>query len=141
MNTTPLRCIDPTGEDIKRLATTVPEGAALVMLNLLRFREQAIYPAGSGFTPCSGREAYQRYSRHTWPFLKALGGEPLWHGHALARVIGPPEEDWDELLLVRYPSVGAFLAMLGDAAYQQGTVHRTAALADARLLALEPAPV
>lgn len=53
-------------------------------------------------------------------------------------LIAPAGEQWDELLLVRYPSKEAFLSMIGDPEYQAATVHRTAALADSRLLASLP---
>ena len=44
----------------------------------------------------------------------------------------------DELLLVRYPSKAAFLSMLADPEYRAATEHRTAALADSRLIATTP---
>ena len=37
--------IDPTRESIKRFAEEFPAGQPVVMLNLLRFREQAAYAA------------------------------------------------------------------------------------------------
>lgn len=55
-------------------------------------------------------------------------------------LIAPPGEHWDQLLLVRYPSAAAFLAMLADPEYQAATVHRSAALADSRLIATTPLP-
>ena len=53
-------------------------------------------------------------------------------------LIAPEHEDWDELLLVHYPSPEAFLEMLADPDYQAATIHRTAALADSRLIACNP---
>jgi uncharacterized protein (DUF1330 family) len=50
-------------------------------------------------------------------------------------VIGPEGEQWDDVLLVQYPSRRAFLTMVGRADYQQAVVHRRAALADSRLIA------
>ena len=47
------------------------------MLNLLRFRQQADYTAAPDLappSPISGSEAYDRYVRHTLPFLTAGGG-------------------------------------------------------------------
>ena len=49
-------------------------------------------------------------------------------------VIGPVEERWDEVLLVEYPSVKAFLEMVNSDAYQSIVYHRTAALKDSRLI-------
>lgn len=131
-----IRTINPTGADLKRVATTVPGDTPITMLNLLRFRAQAEYPADAGFAPCSGREAYARYSKDAFAKVRQAGGEVVLTAPVLQRVIGPEGEDWDELLLVRYPSVRAFLGMISDPAYQAITVHRTAALADSRLTML-----
>ena len=54
-------------------------------------------------------------------------------------MIGPSDEAWDEVLLVQYPSRKAFLTMAGNPEYLACTVHRTAALADSRLIAMRAA--
>jgi uncharacterized protein (DUF1330 family) len=53
--------------------------------------------------------------------------------------IAPKDEQWDLLLLVRYPSAAAFLSMLSDPEYKAATVHRSAALSDSRLIGTTPA--
>ncbi len=98
------------------------------MLNLLRFRAQAAYTPDANAKPCSGREAYARYSRMVLEQLKAIGGERVWMGAALDAFIAPPGERWDKVLLVRYPSISTFLRMLAQPDY------RAAALEDARLI-------
>lgn len=108
----------------------------VVMLNMLRFREQAAYPEGSGFAPCTGREAYARYAARAIAHVHATGGKTLYRGAAQAVVIGPQDERWDEVLLVQYPSPQAFLAMIMQPDYLACSVHRTAALLDSRLIAL-----
>ncbi|MCK5858120.1 DUF1330 domain-containing protein [Abyssibacter sp.] len=128
------RTIDPTGDDLKRIVATVAADTPVTMLNLLRFRDQAAYPATDDAKPCSGRDAYARYSRQALAHVRAVGGEPVVIAEVLGRFIGPDNEDWDEMLLVRYPSLSAFLAMIGNPDYQAATIHRTAALADARLI-------
>ncbi len=132
-------CIDPDRE-MYRAAMAAGEGlGSIVMLNLLRFREQAAYPPALGQPPCSGREAYRRYALGAMPFIQGVGGEVLWAGRGVAPVIAPPDEHWDSVFLVRYPGAAAFREMLGNPGYQQQTVHRRAALADSRLIMLEPA--
>jgi uncharacterized protein (DUF1330 family) len=126
--------IDPHKEDFERLTRTVPLDTPVVMLNLLRYREQAAYPAGSNFTACTGREAYARYSKVALEKVKSVGGEPVWFVEVLERFIGPVGEEWHEMLLVRYPTLSAFLQMLAMPDYRAATVHRTAALEDARLI-------
>jgi uncharacterized protein (DUF1330 family) len=126
--------IDPTPESFRALSQDVPADVPVVMLNLLRFREAAAYPDGSAHEPCSGRAAYGRYSAHALPAVAAAGGQVLFAGQALAHPIGLPEERWDEVVLVAYPSIGAFFKMVMEPAYQAQSVHRTAALLDARLV-------
>ncbi len=128
------RTIDPTGDDLKRIVATVAADTPVTMLNLLHVRDQAAYPATDDAEPCSGRDAYARYSRQALAHVRAVGGEPVVIAEVLGRFIGPDNEDWDEMLLVRYPSLSAFLAMIGNPDYQAATIHRTAALADARLI-------
>ena len=127
--------IEPTPEQLQQLVADSADDAPLVMINLLRFRDLAAYPAGSDAAPCSGREAYQRYGAHVTPMLAEAGGRILWFGSVKQTFIGPEGEHWDEAILVQYPSRKAFLAMVSRPDYQKIGVHRTAALADSRLIA------
>ncbi len=129
-----MKTVDPTRAALAELAA-LPQDKPVVMLNLLRYRDAAAYPPEAAFDPCSGREAYRRYSRTAVKQVAAVGGEVVWAGAAMLGVIAPPDERWDDVLLVRYPSVAAFLDMLGTPDYQAATVHRTAALEDSRLIA------
>lgn len=115
------------------------EGRPIVMINLLRYRDRAAYPAGYDAEPCSGREAYRRYGQAAIEFITAVGGQVIWEGSPKAVLIGPEEEHWHKVLLVRYPSREAFLAMVANPDYRAIAVHRTAALEDSRLIATLPA--
>jgi uncharacterized protein (DUF1330 family) len=108
----------------------------VVMLNTLRFRVQASYPEGSAHAQCSGREAYARYGAEAVKHVIAVGGKPIWMGEAQLTIIGPSDEPWDDVLLVEYPSRKAFLTMASSSDYLACSVHRTAALADSRLIAM-----
>lgn len=111
----------------------------VTMLNLLRFRDVADYSAAPELDPgkpVSGREAFDAYIEHTLPFLEKSGGELLFLGDGGPWLIGPEGEGWDCAMLVRQASVESFIAWNSDAAYLAGIGHRTAALADARLLPL-----
>lgn len=130
--------INPSREQLAAFAANVPANTPILMLNLLRYREQAAYPSDSGEAPCTGREAYARYSRTALAKVRGVGGEVQVLAAVQLALIAPAEECWDELLLVRYPSREAFLGMLADPEYQAATVHRTAALADSRLIASLP---
>lgn len=116
----------------------------VVMLNLLRFRQVADYsahPALAPAAPISGAEAFDRYVAHTLPFLRRSGGDLMLFGEGGAFLIGPPEERWDRVMLVRQSNVQSFMAFASDQAYLAGLGHRTAALEDSRLLPLAPLPL
>jgi hypothetical protein len=107
------------------------------MLNMLRLREIADYsdsPALAPDTPISGREAFQKYIDHTMPFLKQSGGELLLLGNGGEYFIGPSDEQWDIIMLVKQSSVESFIAFASNSAYLAGVGHRTAAILDSRLL-------
>jgi len=102
----------------------------VVMLNLLRYREQA--EQGLGVDGLSGREAYGVYGQRFAELHPRYGGEPIWMGRGLNSLIG--SEQWDLVILVRYPTRGQFLAMFEDPDYQAIAPIRGAALADSRLV-------
>ncbi|VFU08544.1 DUF1330 domain-containing protein [Methylocella tundrae] len=115
----------------------------VVMLNLLRFREVADYTAHPDLAPAapiSGAEAFDRYFRHTLPFLRVSGGDVVFLGAGGPFLIGPEGERWDRAMLVRQTSVAAFLAFASHDAYLAGLGHRAAALQDSRLLPLAELP-
>ena len=103
------------------------------MLNLLRFRDKAAYKDDS--EDCSGRDAYKRYMTEAARSVSEVGAEVIWSGRSVGSLIAPPDESWDQVLLVRYPSINAFLAMIESPEYKGVVKHRTAALKDSRLVA------
>ncbi|MEN8239159.1 MAG: DUF1330 domain-containing protein [Actinomycetota bacterium] len=131
--------VSPTPES---LAAVIERGFSgpVKMLNLLRFRDTADYSASPELAPdepISGAEAYQVYSAHTMPHLTEAGGKVVFMGTGGPLLIGPSGAWWDRALIVEYPDIGALLSMTQNAAYLAGLGHRTAALADSRLLPLE----
>lgn len=113
----------------------------VVMLNLLRFRDVADYTAAPELAPeipISGEQAFERYIRHTLPFLHQSGGQLMFAGAGGPFLIGPQHERWDRVMLVRQSSVAAFLAFADHPDYLAGLGHRTAAVEDSRLLPLTP---
>ena len=132
--------IDPTEEAGRALFSRRIEGP-VAMLNLMRFRAVADYAAHPELAPgqpISGAGAYDRYVAHTLPFLTRSGGAVLFDGDAAGFLVGPPDEIWDRVLLIRQASLTAFLAFARDPDYLAGIGHRTAALADSRLLPIVP---
>lgn len=119
-----------------------PKEGPVVMLNLLRFRERADYSHAPDLEPeggISGQQAYRQYMLELEPLLVASGGELLFSGVADRFLIGPADEKWDFAMLVRQASQQRFLAFASDPEAQRITCHRTAAVADSRLLPLWPA--
>lgn len=111
----------------------------VIMLNLLRFRETADYSAAPELAPESpirGAEAFDRYIRHTLPFLHQSGGDLIFLGAGGSFLIGPAHERWDLVMLVRQSSAEAFLAFAENQECMAGLGHRTAAVEDSRLLPL-----
>jgi hypothetical protein len=134
--------LDPSDASARRFFERGIEGP-VVMLNLLRFREVADYsgsPELAPPSPISGRDAYDRYVRHTIPFLDATGGSLEFYGAGGHYFVGPSDERWDLVMLVRQTSVDEFLAFASDPAYLAGIGHRTAALEDSRLLPIVERP-
>lgn len=132
------RYLEPSQEAGRSFVSHPIEGS-VVMLNLLRFREVADYSATPQLAPSTsitGEEAYQRYLEHTRPYLEQAGGELIFLGRGGEHLIGPPDERWDLVLLVRQHSVEAFMSFAADEGYRAGLGHRTAALEDSRLLPL-----
>lgn len=108
----------------------------VTMLNMLRFKEVADYsqfPHLAPKNPISGRDAYQAYMEATMPFLKEAGSEVLFAGKGDHFLIGPEQEQWDYVLLVKHASAMRFMEFARNEAYLKIARHRTAALADSRL--------
>jgi hypothetical protein len=128
--------LQPSDDTARRLLERGIEGP-VTMLNLLRFRELADYSASPALAPAqpiSGREAYDRYVRHTAPLLLASGGSVELFGTGGHYFIGPPDERWDVIMLIKQASVEDFFAFATNEEYLGGIGHRTAALEDSRLL-------
>ena len=113
----------------------LPDGQPMAIINLLLFKEWAEYPPGTVEEKLSGQKAYERYSELSIPFVNEVGGVPMWRGMVGANLIGPEDEQWDEVLIMQYPSRSAFQRMIANSAYQKIVYHRTAAVRDSRLYA------
>ena len=131
--------LEPTQELGRAFVMRNIQGS-FVMLNLLKFRAIADYaetPNLASKNEISGEAAYQLYIDFTLPFLEKSGGEILYYGKGGHFLIGPNDEKWDAVLLIKQASVADFMAFANNEAYLEGIGHRTAALSDSRLLPLE----
>ncbi|WP_042703546.1 DUF1330 domain-containing protein [Azospirillum sp. B506] len=102
------------------------DGQAVVMLNLLRFREDL------------GRERYAEYLAVATPIVARFGAEIVYVGNGLPALSAEPGQAWDAMALVRYPNRRAFAEMAMDADYRNRAAPlREAALAEAVLQPLQ----
>ena len=116
--------VDPRGADLKRFLAEDP-GGPFVMLNLLRFADGK---AGQ----------YGQYAQRAQEFVKRYGGEPIYFGDGSTVLAAEQGQDWDAVMLVRYPSREAFSRMVADPEYQAISHLRTGALTEAVLQATTP---
>jgi len=134
----PKKFIAPTQEAGAELFSRQIDGE-VIMLNLLKFKDIADYsehPELDDGKRITGREAYKRYIEQTLPLLKEKGGEIMFMGEGGNYLIGPANEAWDLVLLIKQKSLANLMAMVNDKKYRSILGHRDAALEDSRLLPL-----
>ena len=127
--------IDPDRDNWQRFKD-LPRDTPIHMLNLIRFRDLAEYPEGHPMhgKGLSGREAYAIYKQGFQRLVAQDGAAMVWEAPLECTVTGPAGE-WDEAFVMGYPNSGLFMAMVKNEEYVRDVVpHRTAALADSRLL-------
>jgi len=119
---------------------TLPRDQPIHMLNLIRLRPLADYPAGhpDHGKGMSGLDAYRAYGRDSAAVFARVGGKQVWAGRPDGVLTGPTDEQWDLAFIAEYPDAGAFLAMLVDPGYREHVKHRTAAVLDSRLIRMAP---
>ena len=122
----------PRPDQLQALKQRAPDGP-LFMLNLLKFREQAVYADGRS-TDLTGAEAYSLYLVAVAKIIAGFGGRMVWEGVPNVLFIGDGEMPWDYVVIVEYPSFDAFRGMTDSANYQAIQVHREAGLAHQLLI-------
>ena len=105
----------------------------VTMLNLLKFRDSANYAQHPDEPPRTGADAYAYYAALALPIVSSHGGRTVFAGSLSDAVIGPAMREWDQVLLVEYPSTATFIEMVESDEYRAISYHRSAALEDSRL--------
>lgn len=95
----------------------------VVMLNLLKFKKKG------------GKKSYVRYIKEAGRFIEEVGGKLLLLSKPKELLNG--NETWDLLMLVKYPSRKAFLAMVNNPEYLKIHSFREEALESAVLYATD----
>jgi hypothetical protein len=114
------------------------DGREYYMVNLLKFHEKALYPAGSpyGDDPLAAND---RYNRAIIPLLLKHGGHPVFDSLVQGRFIHPEAgEDWDHVAMVRYRSRRDMLKMAVEIAGKGVDVHKWAALEKTQVFPVKP---
>ena len=100
--------LDPTEEQILGFNDPGPE--PIFMLNLLKYKDKAIYTDGR-HTSMSGKEAYAIYGKEVIKHLEKVGGKLVFAGDVSRLMIGEIDELWDSAAIAMYPSKKAMLKM------------------------------
>ena len=100
-----------------------PNEKPFVMLNLLKFKKEG------------GRKSYARYIKEANRYVEEVGGKLLLFSRPKELLTGT--ETWDLLMLVKYPSRKAFLAMANNPEYLKIHSFREEALENAVLYATD----
>jgi uncharacterized protein (DUF1330 family) len=116
--------ITPNLDQFQALVAAPDEGA-VVMLNLLKFKE-------------GGADTYLRYGDAAIGMVEDRGGRVLWSGRAEQVLIGDPAADWDVVVLVEYPSRAAFVEMVSSPEYLEAHADREAGLERTIVVACSP---
>lgn len=104
------------------------DGTPICMVNLLKFRDRAVYADGRE-TLLSGAEAYALYGQAMTRMVMQAGGKLLFAGQVRGLLIGVADAGWDQVAIMMYRSFKAMSAITASAAYAEIHVHRDAGLA------------
>lgn len=104
--------LQPNVEVIERLTADPSEGRYATVL-LIAYASDTSYSA---------------WLDAVMPRIQGVGGRIVWAGNDAAPVVGDPDRHWDAIAVVEYPSLDAFLAMVGDPGWAEVDDLRVAAM-------------
>merc|ERR1712216_797972 len=94
----------------------------IAMLNLLKYKGE------------EGKKHYNSYLQKAGPYVKEVGAKVIFMGKGEDVLIGNSTDNWDTLLLVRYPSRKAFVNMISSKEYKELMILREKGLEDSILM-------
>lgn len=121
-----INVLQPTGDQVRAFRDR-QTGKPIAMLNLLKFREKAVYEDGRS-SDLTGLEAYQLYANKFRELMEPRGARILYCGEVKGLLIGAGDDLWDAVAIIEYPSTEVMLNMLRDEEYQRAQQHRAAGL-------------
>jgi uncharacterized protein (DUF1330 family) len=130
--------INPDEGQLRTLLESQEDGP-LQFVNLLSYHADARYPEGYELARAglSGAEAYGRYGAVALDHVVRRGGTLILYNDVLQVLIGQTAP-WDQIAIMQYPGIDAFVDMIRDPDYQAGLVHRDAGLAETAILVSRP---
>lgn len=128
--------LQPTGDQVRAFRDRAT-GEPIAMLNLLKFKDRAVYEDGRA-SDLSGMEAYALYASAFREIMEPRGVKILYAGKPRGVLIGTGDDLWDEVAIIQYPSTQVMLDMLRDETYQQAQQHRAAGLEGQLLIECGP---
>jgi uncharacterized protein (DUF1330 family) len=126
-----MRTLEPKNEALMAMASD-PDSGPVTMINLLRFKTSQI---ARGTATVGASAVYDEYLQKAAAFVSQVGGRLLWKGEVNHLLIGEEMDNWDRVLLVEYPSAGAFLSMFQLPGFAAAQEIRKSALEETVLLA------
>lgn len=101
--------INKTVSEFRELSKS-DDGKAFYMVNLIRYKKEIV----NGIDPMVENE---KYMNAIIPLLFKYGGHPMFISNYMGRFIHPEgNDDWDDIVIIRYRSRKDMIKMAGDAA-------------------------
>lgn len=124
--------------DAFRTLARQDDGREFYMVNLMRYREQALYPEGSGYDD-DVEAAAARYNEAVLPALIRRGSLPILLGRWQGAFLQPEgAEVWDQLAIVRYRSRRDMLEMAVALGRENAVIHKWASIEQTQVFPIEP---
>ncbi|MBZ2168198.1 DUF1330 domain-containing protein [Marinobacter sp. F4216] len=96
-------------QPLQKVLAETPKDQPIVMLDPKRFadhKRQSSYPERTAPPPV------QTDIQKAADCVKTVGAEVVWWGSGCEALIAPPDDPSDQVVLVRYPSIAAYMAMI-----------------------------
>ena len=98
----------PRPDQIAALFERVPKDGKIHMLNMIKFRERAVYDDGRD-TQLTGADAYAIYDDMNRQLISESGGRIIFSGEMHTLVIGVGAQcEYDRIILIEFPSMEAY---------------------------------
>ncbi len=124
--------------DAFRTLAAQDDGREFYMVNLMRYREKAVYPEGSRYDD-DVEAAAARYSQAVIPALIRRGALPILFGQWQGTFLQPKGADeWDQVGIVRYRSRRDMLKMAASLSQSNGGVHKWASIEKTQVFPIAP---